>query len=84
MREPMDYSRLAEKIGYEMWLLEFIGDRRAISEGQVTGRTITLRNRSAADELSVSLADTLGGQGVLAVLNATSPTVFVTCYCCVP
>jgi len=72
--------QLQDKIGYEIWLLDFLSKTQETFEGGTDLSTITLTNRQAEAHISNSFTEVLGARLEKKVMDNMSPLTFTASY----
>ena len=80
MYDQTAQTRLREKIGYELWLLDFISETQETFEGGADISTITLTNRQLDAHIAKFNKEALGSEAAIKLMNAMSPLTFTASY----
>jgi len=73
-------SRLKEKIGYELWLLDFLSKTQETFEGGSDISTVSLRSGKPGAQVSVYVTEVIGSEPAMKVMNAMMPLTFAASY----
>jgi len=73
-------SRLEEKIGYELWLLDFLSKTQETFEGGSNISTITLRSGKPGAQVGIHITEVVGSEPAMKVMNAMMPLTFTASY----
>ncbi|KUK17026.1 hypothetical protein [Thermococcus sibiricus] len=79
MYDQVAQERLKEKIGYELWLFDFLSETETF-EGGSNITTIVLVNRQPSAYVADTLAEALGSETVMKVLDTLMPLTFTASY----
>ena len=80
MYDHNSQERLTEKVGYEIWLLNFLSITQETFEGGTDISTITLMNKQPGARVAHTVTDVLGSGAAMKVINAMSPLTFTASY----
>jgi len=80
MYDQLARTRLQEKLGYELWLLDFLSRTQETFDGGANISTITLTNRQPGANVAIAVTEVIGSGAAMKVMEAMSPLTFIASY----
>lgn len=80
MYDKSSQEQLKEKLGYEIWLLDYLSNTEELFGGETYIPIVTLTNKQTTLHRKVGFSDASGTQTAQKIINSMTPLIFTACY----